>query len=538
LQGIRFDTIKDNTTILSIGSLFRKADGSDWGVNIELWPNQNKKSLSVSQLPILVRKRVLNPTEAKKGAGYELHIDIENTESWQVVTNEECPVLKDNKLSHREANQHCFYFKSLNGIHVYLPQIELGRALFFHDAYLARTALEPDTLSIEFDIIPDGIADLTTVNVLQSSGYTKTSFDNYAARRVLGWILIDPDARRSYESIGRYQKLYGEDVNGYRQWDFQFEPPKLNNAKFVIRGKFDRESNSVFVYEITAIANIAHKVPGKVDFYSPKFKEYVRGEGSRGNIPTNERPEEHNVQDGENANSNTDHTQLYAPVVGVEFTNPFATTKIYKKKQKSSGGRKDDEVNETSKNVSTEEGDEGGNRPQADWDIVEDNSDDEHLYANKFSCFQRMLELLESECGCKVTANQIRKLPKIGRSGKNILKTDGSPRCLSVVTVICNGREFHMLEVDTSDDSKSLSTKLLAVNNMANWAEQLIELEQKLMKGSLSWPTALLDSICGVKGHQSISHPQTSSDNKGLLDPDSVSKWAQRVQSWMLSINS
>lgn len=537
MQGIRLDTLKDNTTILSIGSLFRKADGSDWGVNLELWPYQNKKSLSVSQLPILVRKRLLNPTETKKIPGYELHINIENSDSWQVVTNGKCPALKDSKLSHREANQLCFYFKSLNGIHVYLPQIELGRALFFHDAYLARTALEPDTLSIEFDIIPDDIADLTTVNVLQSSGYTKTSFDNYAARRVLGWILIDPDARKSYESIGRYQKLYGKEVNGYRHWDFQFEPPHLPNAKFVFRGKFDRESNSVFVYEITSIANITHKVPGKVEFYSPKFKEYVRGEGSGGSTPTNERPEEHNVQDGEDANSNTDHTQLYAPVVGIEFDNPFATAKIYKKKQKSSAGRKDEEeANEAGNNVSTEEGDEDGNRPQADWDIVEDNSNDEHLYANKFSCFQRMLELLESECGCKVTSNQIRKLPKIGRSGRHILKTDGSPRCLSVVTVICNGKQFHMLEVDTSDNSKSLSTKLLAVNNNTHWGEQLIELEQKLMSHSLSWPTAFLDFIFGVEGHKSISHPQTSSENKGLLEPDSVGKWTKRVQSWMLSI--
>lgn len=537
MQGIRFGTLKDNTTILSIGSLFRKAAGSEWGVNLELWPYQNKKSLSVSQLPVLVRKRVLNPTEAKKNPGYELHINIENSDSWQVVTNGECPALKDIKLSHGESNQLCFYFKSLNGIHVYLPQIELGRALFFHDAYLARTALEPDTLSIEFDIIPDGIADLTTVNVLQSSGYTKTSFDNYAARRVLSWILIDPDARNSYESIGHYQKLYGKEVNGYRQWNFQFEPPQLPNAKFVIRGKFDRESNSVFVYEITSIANINHKVPGKVEFYSPKFKEYVRGEGSGGNTPINERPEEHNVQDGEDANSNTDHTQLYAPVVGVEFDNPFATSKIYKKKQKGSNGRKDeDEASEAGKDVSTEEGDDTGNRPQADWDITEDNSDDAHLYANKFSCFQRMLELLESECDCTITANQIKKLPKVGRSGRHILKTDGSPRCLSVVTVVCNGKRFHMLEVDTSDDSKSLSTKLLVVNNPDMWNEQLIELEKHLMKGSLSWPTEFLNNICGVKGHKGISHPQTSSENKGLLEPDCLNKWALRVQSWMLGI--
>lgn len=536
MQGIRLNTLKDNTTILSIGSLFRRIDGSTWGVNLELWPYQKKKSLSVSQLPVLVRKRVLNSTIATKSAGYQLRINIENTESWQVCTNGDCPALKEIKLSYLESSQLCFSFKSQDGISVYLPQIELGRALFFHDAYLARTALESDALGIEFDIVPDSVSDSTTVNVLKSSGYTQISFDNHAARRVLSWILIDPDARRSYESIGRNQKLYGKEQKGYRHWNFQFEPPQLPNAKFVVRGKFDKESNSVFVYEITTIANISHKVPGKVEFYSPKFKEYVRGEGSGGSYSTNERPEEHNVQDGEDANSNTEHTQLYAPMVGVEFNNPFATTKIYKKKQKVSSGRKVDEVKEAGNNVSTEEGDYTGSFPQADWDIAEDNSDDAHLYANKFSCFQRMLELLESDYDCKITFKQIRKLPKIGRCGRHVLKTDDSPRCLSVVTIICNGREFHILEVDTSDATKSLSTKLLVVNKSTQWNGQLIELEQRLMKGSLSWPTEFLDLICGVKGHKSISHPQTASENKGLLDPDSVSKWAQRVHSLMLSL--
>lgn len=68
------------------------------------------------------------------------------------------------------------------------------------------------------------------------------------------------------------------------------------------------------------------------------------------------------------------------------------------------------------------------------------------------------------------------------------------------------------------------------------WSEQLIELEQKLMRGSLSWPTAFLDVICDAQGHKSISHPQSPSENKGLLDPDSVSQWAQRVQGWMLDV--
>ncbi|SFC47683.1 Tn7-like element transposition protein TnsE [Pseudoalteromonas denitrificans] len=537
MQGIRFDNLKDNTTISSIGSFFRRIDGSQWGVNLELWPYQNKKSLTVSQLPILVRRRVLNPIIPAKSAGYELNLAINNTENWLVCNNADCPALKEMKLSSRESSQLCFSFKSDSGVNVYLPQLELARALFFHDAYLARTALEPDALKIEFDIVPDILADSSTINVLQSSNYTQKSLDNYAARRVLSWILIDSDARTSYESIGWYQKRNGIERSGYRHWDFQFDPPMLPDVEFVVRGKFNKETNSIFVFEITSIANIRHKVPSKVEFYSPKFKDHVRGEGSGGNKPPSERPDEHNVQDGEDANSNTDHVQLQAPVVGFEFFNPFEATKIFKKKQNGSSGRKEgEEANDASKDVSTEESDESGGRPQADWDIVEDYSDDAHLYANKFDCFQQMLELLSSEHDCKIISKQIRKLPKLPRCTKHLLDNGGSPRCIAVVQINCNGQSFYMLEVDTSDAVKSLSTKLLIINDLAKWDEQINEVERLLVKGSLCWPSKLLDDICGSKRHKSIPHPQTNSSNKGLLEPDSIIKWAQRVQSWMLNI--
>lgn len=534
MQGIRFENLEDDTTILSIGSLFRRLDGSQWGVNLELWPYQKKKSLTVSQLPVLVRNRVLNPTTDNGIAGYEQYVSIENSDEWKVCNVGDCPVLQGKRLSDREASQQCFYFRSNEGLNVYLPQFELARALFFHDAYLARTALEADALKIEFDIVPDEVEDAATINVLQSSSYTRKSLDNNAARRVLSWILIDPEARSSYESIGQYQKMHGIEVNGYRHWNFKFNPPKLPGVEFVFRGRFDRDSKSIFVYEITSVRNIVHWVPAKVEFYSPKFKEPVRGEGSGGHRPTDERPDEHSVEDGEDANSNTEHVQLQAPVVTFEFAKPFATSKIYKKKQKNASGRKDDEEGkEASKNVSTEEGDETGGKPQADWDITDDNSDDAHLYANKFSCFQDMLAILETVHKCKVISKQIRKLPKIGRCERHILKTDGSPRCMAVIAINCNGKVFHILEADTSDAAKPLSTKLLLVNEPVRWHQQIVELERQFLKASLCWPTKYLEHICGVKRHKSIPHPKTESANKGELELGSIERWAKRFHSWM-----
>lgn len=66
MRDIRFDGLSDDTKILSIGSLFRKTNGSQWGVNLGLFPAQNKKSLTLSNAPVLVRKRVLNPSAEPK----------------------------------------------------------------------------------------------------------------------------------------------------------------------------------------------------------------------------------------------------------------------------------------------------------------------------------------------------------------------------------------------------------------------------------------------------------------------------------------
>ena len=50
MQDIRFDKVSDDTTILAIGSLFRRIDNSQWGVNLDLVPKAEAGSLRVSKI--------------------------------------------------------------------------------------------------------------------------------------------------------------------------------------------------------------------------------------------------------------------------------------------------------------------------------------------------------------------------------------------------------------------------------------------------------------------------------------------------------
>ncbi|HID9872056.1 Tn7-like element transposition protein TnsE [Serratia sp. IR-2025] len=114
----------------------------------------------------------------------------------------------------------------------------------------------------------------------------------------------------------------------------------------------------------------------------------------------------------------------------------------------------------------------GGVLPCAEWTAESYETDDLHLYANKFDCLGTMLDQLVTAHGCVIRSKQLRKLPKFYRCNRHLL-LDGNPRCLAVVEVESQNRIFHILEVDTSDGICSLSTQLLRLTSQQGGQEQL-----------------------------------------------------------------
>jgi hypothetical protein len=122
-----------------------------------------------------------------------------------------------------------------------------------------------------------------------------------------------------------------------------------------------------------------------------------------------------------------------------------------------------------------------GQHPSEDWNIFSDVIEDAHLYANKFKCFQQMLGQLVSRHGCVIKSEQVRQLPRLARCKKHLL-ADESPRCISIIEILVEGTTFHILEVDTSDAMKSLSTQILFLNSPDLWTKQLGDIERALIK--------------------------------------------------------
>ena len=532
MNDLKFPQFDDDVTITGIRHLFRYNDSSGWHVNITMYPTQEKSHLTMSNAPILARKRVLNPTNGHKTAGLPKTVTCSSVHDLSVKRVGNCPIPGYDRRA--DAKQFCFTFVSDDLVMVYLPQFELARALYFHDQYLSCTAMESDCLDIEFDVSFNG--NEASISVMRSSGYSWEHLSNPASQRCLSWILLDPDVRSSYRSICMTQREKGEIFNNYRTWDFQFDPPPMRGVKLSVRGHYDRDVNCIFVYEIRSIRNLLAQLPETIHLHHPDFTTSTPRNG-QGPTPVSTYSDgSYSIYDNAAAQLSSQQTIIHAPTVEIVFNKAFKVTPVSSREQKYRSYASDNEKEGGHIAVSTEEATSGHGLRKADWSTLEDVANDDHLFESKFDCFFSMVDTLVNTHGCTLVSKHARKLPSVPRCKKHLLTTDGSPRYIAIVELEIDGKSFHLLEVDTSDGEKALSTQLLSIQNPFTWETDFQRIAHELVRSSLNWPKDFLIKICG-KGHfKGITHPHSPSGHIGLLDPKSIANWAARINDWTLSI--
>ena len=403
--------------------------------------------------------------------------------------------------------------------------------LFVRRACITRGALVSGGLSQEFDVQRVDKVSKALVNILPTCTLPLYVRGDYALRRLLAWILLDDEARLSFESIARNQLQNGYDTDKYRLWRFQFEPPPLSGVELTLRGHYDQERKAFFVYEIYGVSNLSCDCPAYVDFVDPRFAERRSGQGYAVRPGLQSDPE---LEIDDEQESDSDHTEIRieTPTVEFEFANPIKTTRVGKGKGQTGRLGQEGDLSDSPENtgfeVSTDEARTHGTLPSADYDGLEDNSNDAHLYTDKFEAFNSMVLQLVGMSGYRRIHRQIRKLPSIDGYSKHLL-VDGNPRCLAFHQIKKDGQEYALIEVDTSDNKNKLSTLLLKQQGMSfDWERNIRELEVRLLKNSLVWPSQFLKKLFG-NGYQRISHPRSSSESKPLLDENSILRWAERV---------
>ena len=268
-------------------------------------------------------------------------------------------------------------------------------------------------------------------------------------------------------------------------------------------------------------------MPSQITFVSDKFSLNTGGRGSGGKEST--RPVSHYIDDADEGSNDNKPVILCQNPTEFDFKYAVSTSKV-SEKWRVSGRRRHEELEseEASQTLSTEEQGLMGNLPSAEWNNLNESTDDAHLYMNKFDSYFKMLDLLETAYGCEVKKLHLRKLPAIGKCQKHLLDTDKNPRCISVVLVTANNTGYYFLEVDTSDSSKALSTKVIKACSIGDIEPHLFEIEKQLLKGALSWPKEHLNRLVGADNHFWVPHQKS---RKGVvLAYDEIEKWAERMR--------
>lgn len=523
--------IAKNMKIKKIGSLFKKHNSSSWAINLAL-ENENKVTettyTNFSNAKLLRKNSHINPTQ-EYPKGYNLRFKISSTQDW-------LSSVYDSNLPKGKFIEHYFLFDAVRvdqfgqpmfeTIKVRLPQFELARSLFFYTPYLARSAVSENSLSIDFDIVSN--PDHYLINILPACSYPISHFNDSGIRRILSWILLDHDIRQSFESISQFCTQYGYDFDQYRIWSFSFNPPQLNGVIFDAYGYYKAETSEFFVNEISGFQIISSNISKDVEFYSDKFVESKSGGKGENSSGTKNDGKESTIKDDEEGNS--DDVQIIDVVpTHFDFLEAIETRKTSKKTRHRNHGTKDKDLpssNATSE-VSTNEPISEGTIPSAEFNGVEDETEDLHLYLDRFSAFQQMIDLFCKENSIKNFSFQLHKLSNIQGHSKHI-KTDGNPRCVAEVSFQFNGQNIVILEVDTSDNKKPLSTRVLSLKDLNQWNKvdraKVLEL---VVTQCLRWPKGIFKHICYK--NSTLNHPRMNSKNQDISEQE-LNGWMKRLE--------
>ena len=174
--------------------------------------------------------------------------------------------------------------------------------------------------------------------------------------------------------------------------------------------------------------------------------------------------------------------------------------------------------------VGTGEPTMNGNGPQGEFNGLEDDSDVITLYMQRFDAFKLLVKQLALKHHLKYE-EKLHYLQKVGRS--RLHRTlDGNNRCLLEVRFFIENHWYAILEIDTSDNAKPLSTLVVQIHDLNQWNHNFKDIAKKIVKNSLRWPS--------VESLQDLGIPYTLNHPKHLVEltesDDEFNGWLQRME--------
>ncbi|WP_257224419.1 Tn7-like element transposition protein TnsE [Acinetobacter sp. YH16039] len=494
-----------NARISFIGAIFKNKQEIDWNINLGLEYEKQRifKHTRFSSMHLVAQRRCLNSSVELKDENYlTLKFKISDLTEWQVSNN---IATKQFQFTQRLTDLDQKFKNTI----VHLPQLELARALFFHNAYFARNVLSQNFLSLEFDVQRVSENNVL-INELPHCNFPLSQYSHPGMRNLLAWILINPEIRRSYESIATY--CFNEKIQGKNKewWHFNFDPPSLTNVEITVKAYYSKKLNQIYINEIVEIKGLESNLPKQIDFSSPRFTQNknTSSTGKFGTYSTQQEPEFPEIDDSQEANSDQKILTLPSSPVLLSFSDPVLTRKIYNKKRaKNASSPSQEEEIQDYDAVGTDEATRVGTIGRGEFEGLEDESNNLDLLMDRFEAFRFMIEKFIEQNNIKTTTSKLYKLPRLHRS-KLHMTLDGNKRSLMIYRL--NKLFDHnviIFEIDVTDNVKKLSTLVLCLNHMKEFNEIAIEeMMQKIMQRSLRWPTLKYFANYGFA--KTLHHPK------------------------------
>jgi hypothetical protein len=292
-----------------------------------------------------------------------------------------------------------------------------------------------------------------------------------------------------------------------------------------VRGPFDPESNELLVWEIERLQGLRFTHRGDVFFHHPALKLPVRGENT-GCVSVPSGAEEVEVDADEEPTAAKEPRLIHLPVEEITFDAQLSTKIAYNGERASSHGKKvDDEQfpSRESQLFGVADPVSGGSIAPGEFQQLAEGEEHER-FADRFSLLREILEKITQESGIALVSLEVRPLPPVPRCSYHMIDHEKSRCYLLARFKLQNGNQRYLLEIDTTDNRKTMSTRVMGFKAGVDAGKCIDRILKETVKGSLRWPRTMA-KFC--EPLHSVHHPKESSSGANHVR---ILDWKQRIR--------
>ncbi len=420
-------------------------------------------------------------------------------------------VIEEPEPNNLSGEEHWFRFRTEGGSTFRVRQLELARAMFFHNFHLSRTAFRHNGLS-GLGLVEHS-EDATVIKLSEMADFPPSKLNLKSSLVHFAWLFLDEGARQSFGSIlSRWMQ------SDCKIWSFNFSPPSLKAWNISGLGFYEKsESGEIFtIEEITRLHNPVFSHEKRIVVDHPDFKEALGKapeNGKRPTIPDESEVDPELVLDlepllGSQLEQGSDPGFVFSFDDTLEVSVQV-NGKRYRVKPRIEGKA-------ASNSLTTSPGHAGESGRGREFDYgINRNGDRSELSSeeiseidatSRFKAFNRVVAQLGQRPDFSLEKKMFFMLPgPKGKDQKEIKTKDGRgvQCCVAVVQYKAVSVAIFEVDVDNIENRKSMSTLIVVFNDQV-WSG-IKSVAQRCSQNGVHWDLAHLKSVNAVG--ETIRHP-------------------------------